>query len=125
MQDFKRLRATARARAVIKSTYRFTRSLPRDEQFGLVRQMRRAAISIGLNIAEGCSRNTTREFLRFLEIGRGSGTELEFAILITEDLEMGDSSARLALAEELNHTQRTLTALMKALRRRLADGSRT
>ena len=124
MQHFDKLRVASQARVVIKATYAFTRSLPREEQFGLSSQMRRAAVSIGLNIAEGCSRSTTREFLRYLEIARGSAMELEFAKLVTEDLEMGNARGRAEMAEELDHVQGALTSLITSLRRRLAAGTR-
>src|SRR3954466_285096 len=97
MQDYKRLRVTDRAREVIRATYKFTSELPRSEQFGLMTQMRRAAVSLGLNIAEGCSRNSTRELIRYLQIAAGSAMELDFAILITEDLAFGDDAERAAL----------------------------
>src|SRR5258708_12854802 len=83
MQDFNKLKVAAQARAIILATYRFTASLPREEMFGLTSQMRRAAVSIGLNIAEGCSRGATREFIRFLATARGSGMEPDFPILVT------------------------------------------
>ncbi|MEO5567792.1 MAG: four helix bundle protein [Gemmatimonadaceae bacterium] len=118
MQDYKRLRVAKRARSVILATDDFTGTLPREEQFGLSSQMRRAAVSIGLNIVES-SRSTTREFIRFLEIARGSGMELEFALLVSEDLGMGASSHRASAAELLDHVQRELSALIKAMRKRL------
>jgi four helix bundle protein len=124
MQDFRQLRVSTQARAVIRAAYRFTAALPREEQLGLTAQMRRAAISIGLNIAEGCSRSSTREFVRFLEIARGSGMELEFAILVTEDLEFGRAKEREALVDELLQSQRQLSSLISSLRRRLASGTR-
>jgi four helix bundle protein len=124
MQDFKKLRVSTHARAVIRATYRFTAALPREEQFGLTAQMRRAAVSIGLNIAEGCSRNSTREFIRFLEVARGSGMELEFAIVVTEDLTFGQAHEREALVHELLQVQRQLSALIAALRRRLVARTR-
>lgn len=57
--------------------YRLTIDFPKSEQFGLTRQMRRAAVSIPANIAEGCGRETEREFQRFLHIAAGSANELE------------------------------------------------
>ncbi len=124
MQDFNKLKVAAQARAIILATYRFTASLPREEMFGLTSQMRRAAVSIGLNIAEGCSRGSTREFIRFLETARGSGMELDFAILVTSDLDFGREGERKALVSELMGGQRQLSALISDLRRRLAAGTR-
>jgi len=77
--------------------------------------MRRAAVSIALNIAEGCSRSSRRELTRFLEVSRGSGMELELAVLISEDLEFGHSAARAALSELLTPALKELTALIRAV----------
>ena len=125
MQDYKRLRVTTRAREVIRATYKFTSDLPRSEQFGLTSQMRRAAVSVGLNIAEGCSRSSTRELIRYLEISGGSAMELDFAILITEDLEFGREAERERLLACLTIFRRELSALIRALRLRLAERTRT
>ena len=62
---------------LVEDIYRITRLLPHEEAFGLTNQLRRAAISIPSNIAEGNSRNTTGEYIRFLSIARGSKSEIE------------------------------------------------
>jgi four helix bundle protein len=118
MQDFKRLRVSTSARSAIRAMYAFTRTLGSDERFGLSSQLRRATMSIGLNIAEGCNRSTTKEYIRFLEIGRGSGMEAEFGLIVAEDLELGDSRLRAAALAELLSTQKQLSRLISALRRR-------
>jgi four helix bundle protein len=124
MQPYENLRVAAQARLIIKAAYLFTRSLPKEEQFGLSAQMRRAAMSIGLNIAEGASRQTTREFIRFLEVARGSGMELHFAATVSADLELGRVELRTTLLKELDGGQRQLSALITSLRRRSASGNR-
>lgn len=63
--------------ALVKQVYALTRTFPADEKFGLVAQMRRAAVSIPSNIAEGQSRHTTNEFVRFLSLAEGSLAELD------------------------------------------------
>src|SRR3954468_16865666 len=118
MQPFQNLRVTANARAVIRATYRATASFPRSEQFGLTAQLRRAAISIGLNISEGCGRESTKEFIRYLVVARSSGMEIEFGFLAAEDLEFGEETTRLDVRRELVDLQRQLSALITALRRR-------
>jgi four helix bundle protein len=124
MQPYKNLRVTTQVRRVIKATYDFTKTLPIDERFELSSQMRRAAISIGLNIAEGASRQTTKEFVRYLEISRGSGMELDFAIVVSADLDLGAARERNSLATELEIAQKQLSALITALRQRSASGRR-
>jgi four helix bundle protein len=118
MQPYSKLRVVDATRTMIKATYAFTRSLPNDEKFGLSSQMRRAAISVGLNIVEGSSRPTIKDFLRFLETARGSGMELHFAIVVSADLELGRPALRERLAQELDSSLRQLSALIAALRKR-------
>lgn len=81
-----RLEAWQQALALVKTIYSATSSFPKAELYGLTSQMRRAAVSIPSNIAEGAARETTAEFLRFLFIARGSLSELETQILISRGL---------------------------------------
>ncbi|MCA9108109.1 MAG: four helix bundle protein, partial [Planctomycetales bacterium] len=78
MRDHSKLRAFELADSLAVETYKKTRQLPKDELFGLTSQMRRAAVSVASNIVEGCSRNSTTEYVRFLEIAYGSARELEY-----------------------------------------------
>ena len=124
MQNYNNLRVTARARSVVKEAYLATDSFPKREMFGLVAQMRRAAISSALNIVEGCSRRSTKELIRFLEISVGSSMELEFCCVLADDLGFGNKTATARLIS-LNKTfQRELSALIAALRKRKTTGTR-
>src|SRR3954465_8503204 len=114
MQDYRRLRVSGRARELIKATYLFTRTLPREEVFGLTSQMRRAAVSVGLNIAEGCSRRGSRELIRFLEFSLGSVMELDFAVVICGDLDYATQAARENLEALITITRRELLALISS-----------
>jgi four helix bundle protein len=106
--------------AVAAEVYRITSRLPHSEQFGLVQQMRRAAISISSNLAEGHVRRSKREFLRFVIIALGSLAELESQILVVEHLGfLPRSELNLALELVLN-TSRMLRGLERALLNRLA-----
>lgn len=71
----------------VTEIYRMTKKLPGDERFGLCDQMRRAAVSIPSNIAEGASRQTDKEFVQFLYIALGSAGEIETQLLISKNLE--------------------------------------
>ena len=83
MQDFKNLKAWQKAHRLVLETYAKTANFPREEQFGLTAQVRRAAVSIAANIAEGSSRRGDREFAQFLRVASGSASEVEyFAILV-------------------------------------------
>ncbi len=71
---------------LVKEIYRVTRDFPKEEIYGLVSQMRRAAVSIPSNISEGAARGGDREFIQFLIIARGSLSELETQLIISNDL---------------------------------------
>jgi len=76
MRDFRKLEVAVRARDLVVVVYESTARFPAQERYGLAAQMRRAAVSVASNIAEGTGRGGEREFLRFLYIALGSATEL-------------------------------------------------
>lgn len=86
LQSYKELIVWQKSIALVKEIYRTTKLLPKDELYGLSSQMRRSAISIPSNIAEGQQRRGTKEFLQFLRISYGSAAELETQLIITRDL---------------------------------------
>jgi four helix bundle protein len=87
MHNFKELKIWQNGRQFVKDTYQLTYSFPKEELFGLTQQMRRAAVSIPSNIAEGCGRNTDRQLIHFLDIAIGSSFELETQIILASDLD--------------------------------------
>ena len=80
------LNAWLLSRQLVGAVYRLTQAFPKEELFGLTSQMRRAAVSIPSNIAEGSARTGAREFAQFLNVARGSLSELETQLLIASDL---------------------------------------
>jgi four helix bundle protein len=88
MEDFKDLRVWVKAYELTLDVYKKTRAFPKDEMYGLTSQLRRAASSIGANIAEGCGRRSDPEMRRFLQIARGSANEVEYHLLLSRDLEL-------------------------------------
>ena len=93
--------------------YRATASFPSAERFGIGQQMRRAAISVASNIAEGSARHYRTEFLQFLHIARGSLAELETQVLIA--INLGFIEPNSSLTNEATDTGRLLTALIRSL----------
>ena len=94
MSDYKDLEVWKKGRALAVAVYRTTSAFPKDEQFGLTKQMRTAATSIVLNIAEGHGRWSRRDCRAFLMIARGSAFELETQAFVAEDLKfMNQESA--------------------------------
>lgn len=85
--DYRDLRVWQEARKLVSHVYRATAAFPKHELFGLTSQMRRAAISVPCNIAEGHGRRSTADRIHFLVIARGSLFELETQAIITADLE--------------------------------------
>ncbi len=86
MNRFKDLIVWQKSRTLVKEVYMLTNDLPSDERFGMVSQIRRCAVSIPTNIAEGCGRNTNADFARFLDISNGSSYELESLLILSIDL---------------------------------------
>ena len=124
MQDPRTLKVWHKAREMAVLVYHFTATLPSGEQFGLVAQMRRAAVSVGSNIAEGCGRRGDRELLRFLRIALGSVTKLEFQLVLTGDLDTGDQLHRSKAIAITDETKRMLTRLILMIERQERSGIR-
>ncbi|MFZ0959277.1 MAG: four helix bundle protein [Terriglobia bacterium] len=87
MQRFTDLNVWQRSHSLAPRVYRLTKALPSDEKYGLVSQLRRAAVSVPTNIAEGSKREGNQDFARFLNIAEGSPAETEYLIMLSRDLE--------------------------------------
>lgn len=96
-------------------TYMLTRDFPADERFGLVSQMRRAAISISSNIAEGQARHTTGEFIQFISHAEGSAAELSTQLHLATELQLVSPSSARPQQELLDEIRRMLNGLRRKL----------
>ena len=121
MIDFKDLKVWQKAHQMTLNTYRTTARFPKDEMYGLTSQLRRATASIGANIAEGCGRRSEGDMCRFLQIARGSASEVEYHFLLARDLHLLQEKDFQALAGHADEIQRMLTALIQ----RIQSGRKT
>jgi four helix bundle protein len=87
ISSYRDLDVWKQSRLLVKSVYQLSKSFPKEEQFGLTNQLRRAAISIPSNIAEGSGRNHSKDSIQFFFIARGSLYEIETQLIIASDLE--------------------------------------
>jgi len=101
---------------MVEMVYRLSEEFPAEERYGLTAQLRRAAVSVPANIAEGAARRSTPEYLRFLSIARGSLAEASTHLQIARRLGYTSSPAR--LDEQIDAIFARLTALMNALNKR-------
>jgi four helix bundle protein len=115
MEDFKDLKGWAKAHELTLMVYEKTRSFPRDEIYGLTSQLRRAAASIGANIAEGCGRRSDAEMKRFLQIARGSASKLEYHLMLARDLHILEPRTFESLDGKILEIQRMLAVLVQRL----------
>jgi four helix bundle protein len=112
VQDTKNLLVAEHAHRLAVAVYRHTEAFPSSERFGLSSQMRRAAVSIASNIAEGCGRRSNRELLQFLYFATGSASELACQLRIATELGYGDQLSAGKLSDESRRVARMLTRLV-------------
>ena len=117
MQDFKRLRVWHKAHECFLSFHAAFAPERGRSVSGLRAQAIRAAASIPTNIAEGCGKSSTREFVRFLELASGSVRELENHLIVARDLEVVSQPQFTALDDQITEVRRMLIGLLRALRR--------
>jgi four helix bundle protein len=103
------------SRQLVGDVYRLTQTFPKEELFGLTSQMRRAAVSIPSNIAEGSARTGSREFAQFLNIARGSLSELETQLILASDL--GYMSLDHPIFDTVDRVSKLITGLHKTINR--------
>lgn len=116
MHRFKELGIWKRSRVFCSSIYEVTSKFPSSEKFGLTNQLRRASVSIPSNIAEENSRNSNKDFTRFLRIAIGSAYEIETQLLIAHDLEFLSKEKLQKLTQELEEIIKMTSKFTKTLK---------
>jgi four helix bundle protein len=116
MKDFRELKVWERSHKIVLCIYEVTANFPKHELYCLTSQMRRAAASIPTNIAEGCGRGSDADFARFLQMAMGSGSELEYQLILAHDLGFIDKLQYDKLSNELIETKRMLNSFLQKLK---------
>ncbi len=117
INSYKDLQVWIKGTELVKDIYVMTKKLPKDELFGITSQMRRSAVSIPSNIAEGWMRQHTNEYVQFVFHALGSCSELDTQLMIIQRLGYIDQLEAAVPCEKLNHITRMLRNLVKGLRK--------
>ena len=111
MQHFTQLKVWERSHQLVLEIYKISARFPGDERFGLTSQLRRAAVSVPSNVAEGSKRHTNQDFARFLNIAEASLAETEYLLLLSRDLGYLEVGAHKSVSNEASEISRMLFAL--------------
>jgi four helix bundle protein len=115
MNKFKELKVWQKTIHLVTTIYSATSGFPIEEIYGLTSQIRRCAISIPSNIAEGAGRGTKKDFSHFLDLAKGSSFELETQLIISRELRFIDQNRVESILSELDEIQKMITGLQKSL----------
>ncbi len=115
MRNYRDLQVWAKAHKLTLDLYRLSQTFPREEIYGLTSQLRRAAVSIGANLAEGCGRRTSTELARFVRIAMGSASELDYHLLISKDLGYLNANDFTRTAAALTEVRKMLTSFLSSV----------
>jgi four helix bundle protein len=115
IRNFKDLRIWQKGIEIVNKVYKATQSFPKEELYGLVTQMRRSAVSIPSNVAEGFIRRSNKEYKQFLYIALGSCAELETQCIIAKERLFLGLKDEKSIVQELNYESKMLMAMIKKL----------
>lgn len=115
MHNFKDLNVWKKSIQLVKEVYIITKNYPSEEKFGLTSQIRRSAISIPSNIAEGCGRKTQKDFCNFLYIAQGSSFEFETQLILSLNLGFIGDELFESVVVKLNEIQKMLNGLINSI----------
>jgi four helix bundle protein len=121
LKNYRDLKVWQKSYILCLALYRITKIFPKEERYGLTSQIRRSAVSIPSNIAEGYGRKTTADYLRSLYIAYGSVCELETQVLLSGDLNYVNKENLKALKDDTEEVERMLKALIKSLENKRLD----
>ena len=116
LKNYRDLQVWQKSIEWVEAIYNASKNFPQDERFGLTSQVRRAAVSVAANIAEGAERTSTGEFLQFLGIARGSPAEVETLLILAERLGLLPTDLREKLLSQASEIWKMLVGLQRSLR---------
>lgn len=116
MRDYKKIEVWKRSHRLVLGIYTLTEQFPSDEKYGIISQLRRAALSIPTNIAEGCGRSTERELVRFMDIASGSASEVDYLLYLAMELKYIDQDRYEAAGGELIEIRKMISGYVKTIR---------
>ncbi len=120
LRNYKDLVVWQKAYSLCLDVYKLTKQFPDEEKYGLTSQIKRAAVSIPSNIAEGYGRKTTKEYIQFLYIAYGSLCELETQLMLAKDLKYSRNMKEDTHVENLREVERMLKSLIKSLEKKIS-----
>jgi four helix bundle protein len=125
MRNYRDLQVWNKAHNLTLELYRLSREFPREEIYGVTSQLRRAAVSIGANLAEGCGRRTSSELARFVRIAMGSASELDYHLLLSRDLGLMNGDDFTHTASELTEVRKMLTSFLSSVEEQIEQRAKT
>jgi four helix bundle protein len=124
MRNYRDLQVWSKAHNLTLELYRVSRGFPREEIYGITSQLRRAAVSIGANLAEGCGRRTSNELARFVRIAMGSASELDYHLLLCRGLGLMSSDDFSSSTAKLTEVRKMLTSFLNSVEEQIETQSR-
>jgi four helix bundle protein len=115
--DYRKLTVWQKSHLLVLALYKLTAKFPQAEMYGLTSQIRRAAVSISANIAEGCARGGDAEFGRFLQISKGSAGELDYHLLLAKDLKLITETEYQKVLPAVDEVRRMLSSFVTKLKK--------
>ena len=123
MRNYRDLQVWKTAHDLTLELYRVSQRFPREEIYGITGQLRRATVSIGANLAEGCGRRTSTELARFVRIALGSASELDYHLLLSRDLGFMSSDDFTSSTAKLTEVRKMLTSFLQSVEEQIETQS--
>jgi four helix bundle protein len=123
IKSFEDLMIWQRSHLIVVKLYQITNEFPREELYGITNQIRRAAVSVPNNIAEGFGRYSTKEYIQYLIQARGSLHEVRYLVMLSKNLDYISAENETYLINEINEIGKMLNGMIHSLRKRLSPSN--